>query len=78
MNKKKSFEQTMAELEEKVKSLESGSLSLDESLEAFSEAVKLIKTCNSKLNGAKEKARILIENEDGSITDASLDGEFDV
>lgn len=78
MNKKKSFEQAMTELEEKVKSLESGSLSLDESLEAFSEAVKLIKTCNSKLNGAKEKARILIENKDGSVTDTPFDGESDV
>lgn len=75
MSKKITFEQAMAELDEKVRGLESGNMTLDESLAAFSEAIKLLKVCNSKLDGAKEQVRILLENEDGSITDAPFDGE---
>ncbi len=78
MNKKLSFEQAMIELDEKVKSLETGNLSLEESLDVFADAVKLIKTCNAKLSSAKEKARILIENEDGSVTDAPFDNSEDL
>lgn len=73
MSKKMTFEQVMAELDEKVRGLESGNMSLEESLQAFSEAIKLIKVCNTKLDGAKEKVRILLENEDGSVTDAPFD-----
>lgn len=75
MSKKITFEQAMAELDEKVRGLESGNMTLEESLTAFSEAIKLVKVCNTKLDGAKEKVRILLENEDGSITDAPFDGE---
>lgn len=75
MSMKITFEQAMAELDEKVRGLESGNMTLEESLTAFSEAIKLVKVCNTKLDGAKEKVRILLENEDGSITDAPFDGE---
>lgn len=73
MSKKMTFEQAMAELDEKVRGLESGNMSLEESLAAFSEAIKLIKVCNTKLDGAREKVKILLENEDGSVTDAPFD-----
>ena len=75
MSKKITVEQAMAELDEKVRGLESGNMTLEESLTAFSEAIKLVKVCNTKLDGAKEKVRILLENEDGSITDAPFDSE---
>jgi exodeoxyribonuclease VII small subunit len=71
MSKKKlTFEEAMRELEEKVNGLESGNMTLEESLKAFSEAMSLINVCNSKLDGAKEQVRVLMEKEDGSITDA--------
>ena len=71
MSKKKiTFEDAMRELEEKVKGLESGKMTLEESLKAFTEAMSLINVCNSQLDGAKEQVRILLEKEDGSITDA--------
>ncbi len=75
MSKKKmSFEEAMKELEDKVRGLESGDLSLEESLKAFSEAISLINVCNNKLDGAKEQVKIILEQEDGSITDAPFDG----
>lgn len=77
MSKKKiTFEDAMRELEEKVKGLESGNMTLEESLKAFSEAMSLINVCNSCLDGAKEQVRVLLENNDGSITDAPFDTEI--
>ena len=45
-------------------------VALDESLAAFERAVKLVNICNERLEVAKEKIRILTENEDGTTTDA--------
>lgn len=77
MSKKKiTFEDAMYELEGKVKDLESGNMTLEESLKAFSEAMKLISVCNSQLDGAKEQVRILLEKEDGIVTDSPFDTEI--
>ena len=63
------FEEAMAKLEGEVKKLESGSMTLDESIAAFEEAVKLIRICNDRLEDAERRVRILTESSDGSITD---------
>lgn len=74
MSKKKmSFEEAMTELEEKVRGLESGNLTLEQSLKAFSEAISLINVCNNQLDGAKEQVKILLEKDDGTITDSPYD-----
>ncbi len=70
MKKDMKFEEALASLEDIVKKLESNSFSLDESLGAFEEAVKLVKLCNKKLEDAEQKVRILTEGESGMITDA--------
>ena len=67
------FEKAMLSLEDIVKKLESGGLSLDESLQSFEEAIKLVRFCNEKLEAAEQKVRILVEGEDGSISDAPFD-----
>lgn len=69
MKKNMNFEEAMTTLEDIVRKLESGSVSLDESLSAFEEAVSLVKFCNEKLEAAEQKVRILIEGADGEITD---------
>lgn len=63
------FEEAILKLEAEVKKLESGNLSLDESIAAFEEAVKLVKVCNEKLEIADRKVRLLTEGPDGIITD---------
>ena len=68
-----SFEEAFSQLEDIVKKLEGGGLSLDESLEAFEKAVKLVKFCNEKIEKAEAKVKILIEGADGSVTDAPFD-----
>ena len=75
MKKNIKFEEALISLEEIVKKLESGSLSLDESLESFEEAIKLVKICNEKLESAEQRVRILTEGQDGVITDAPFDTE---
>lgn len=69
MTKNMKFEEAMQLLEDIVRKLESGNLSLDESLSAFEEAVGLVKLCNEKLEDAEQKVRILTASAGGEITD---------
>ena len=69
MKKDMRFEEALSSLEDIVKKLESNSFSLDESLGAFEEAVRLVKLCNKKLEDAEQKVRMLTECEDGTVTD---------
>ena len=57
-----SFEAALARLEQIVKSLEDGSAPLACSLELFEEGVKLVRSCNSKLDAARRRVTILSEN----------------
>ena len=69
MKENMKFEEAMQLLEDIVRKLESGNLSLDESLSAFEEAVGLVKLCNDKLEDAEQKVRILTASASGEITD---------
>ena len=69
MKKNMKFEEAMQLLEDTVRKLESGSLSLDESLSAFEEAIGLVKFCNEKLEAAEQKVRILTSSASGEVTD---------
>ncbi len=69
------FEEAMLKLEGEVKKLESGNMSLDESISAFEEAVKLIGICNKKLDKAERRVRLLVESADGSISDQPFDND---
>ena len=73
MKKTLSFEEAMLSLEDIVKKLEAGGLSLDESLKAFEEAVKLVKFCNQKIEVAEQKVKMLVEGSDGSVSDVPFD-----
>ena len=55
------FEKTFAELEELVKKMEEGDLSLEESLKYFERGMLLTKNCQQALNKAEQKVRILLE-----------------
>ena len=68
-----SFEQAMEALENALSRLEGGSLSLDESIKTFEEAVALVRTCNEKIENAEQRVKILIEGADGAVTDAPFD-----
>ena len=67
------FEEAMTKLEGEVKKLESGNMTLDESIAAFEEAVKLIGECNKQLDKAERKVRLLTESNDGTVTDVPFE-----
>jgi exodeoxyribonuclease VII small subunit len=55
------FEQALRELEALVEKLESGELSLEESLKHFERGVSLTRICQSALENAEQKVQILTE-----------------
>lgn len=61
------FETSLKKLEEVVRSLEEGSLSLDDSLKAFEEGVKLAAFCSKKLDEAEHRVEVLLKRKDGSF-----------
>lgn len=65
--KERTFEQSIKELEKIVNELESGELDLDKSITKYTEAMKLIEFCETKLNNATETINKLV-NENGSET----------
>ena len=68
------FEEAIKKLEEISKELESGNLSLDESVDKFEEGMKLSKTCTKMLNEAEKRINILINN-DGEISEENFTPE---
>lgn len=64
----KSFEKALAELETIVGKMESGELTLDDSLEKYEEGIKLARFCKDKLDKAEKRIEIVVKNADGSIS----------
>ena len=72
MTKKFDFNKGLTELEDIVKTMESGDLSLEDSLAYFSKGVELTKSCQSALNDASQKISKLTE-QDGFVSEVPLD-----
>lgn len=64
---KKKFEEAVEELEQVVEQLESGELSLEGSLAAFENGVRLVKFCNQKLTEVERKIELLVKDKDGKL-----------
>ena len=62
MEKELTFELAMKRLEEIVNALESGQVSLDDSLKLFEEGIKLTKYCESELKNIENKAAKILED----------------
>ncbi|WP_250656850.1 exodeoxyribonuclease VII small subunit [Alkalimarinus coralli] len=62
------FEQSLRKLEEIVRKMEQGELTLESSLEAFEEGVKLTRNCQTALQNAEQKVNILMKNSDGELS----------
>lgn len=59
--KKNNFEENLKTLDEIIEKLESGTLSLDESIKEYETAMKLIKLSSKQLNEAEGKLLKVIE-----------------
>lgn len=54
------FEEALAELEEQVRLLESGELSLEQSLDVFKYGIELSKVCMGKLDTVKQEVEKIV------------------
>jgi exodeoxyribonuclease VII small subunit len=70
--KKKTFESSLARLEEIVKAMESGEAMLDETLSLYEEGVKLIQYCTKALDTAEQKVKILQKGEEGTLEEVDF------
>ena len=71
---KKTFETALARLEKITEELETGDLSLENSLKKFDEGIQLVHFCNTKLEDAKNRVEILL-HKNGTVTTESFDEE---
>lgn len=55
------FETALQQLEQLVQRMESGELSLQDSLQAFEQGVRLTKQCQQALSSAEQRVQILME-----------------
>jgi len=75
MAKKKTFEESMAELEEIVKALESGNLSLEKAVNLFEQGIKCSDFCLKKLDETEEKITLLMKDDKGNLKEELFDNE---
>ncbi|MFT7129912.1 MAG: exodeoxyribonuclease VII small subunit [Gammaproteobacteria bacterium] len=70
------FEQALDQLEELVEDMENGDLTLEESLKAFEEGIKLTRECQTALSEAEQKVQMLIE-ENGELKSVTVSFDED-
>lgn len=75
MEKNKNFEEMMKDLEKIAKDLESGNLSLDESVNKFEEGMEISKSCSKILEDAEKKITILIKDSNGEMIEENFSAE---
>ena len=77
---KKTFEQSMKQLEQIVVELESGELTLEQAIKKFEEGMELSKFCSLKLEETERKITLLMQNNTGQAVEKPFpteDGEKD-
>ena len=62
MEEKLTYEQAYTELEELVKKMETGGLTLEESIKAYERGTELVKLCEAELSRYEEVIKKLTEN----------------
>ena len=64
---KDKFEDALGRLEEIVKKMETGDMTLEDSLKSFEEGIKLARLCAKKLDEAERRVDILLKQDDGLV-----------
>lgn len=59
------FEKALSELDRLVTTMESGEMSLEESLKSFEQGVKLTRECQQALQEAEQKVELLLQSSSG-------------
>jgi exodeoxyribonuclease VII small subunit len=61
---KEKFEEALGRLEDIVRRMEAGDMTLEKSLKAFEEEIKLARLCSRKLDEAERRVEILLKQEE--------------
>ncbi|HUH65688.1 MAG TPA: exodeoxyribonuclease VII small subunit [Syntrophales bacterium] len=61
---KEKFEEALERLEDIVRKMEAGDMTLEESLKAFEEGIKLARLCSKRLDDAERRVEILLKQEE--------------
>lgn len=69
------FEKSLERLETIVENLESGELTLDDSLKLFKEGVELSKYCSAKLDQVQQEVQKVVLKNNGEFTLETFAGE---
>lgn len=67
------FESSLEQLETIVSKMESGDLSLEASLQEFQKGIELTRACQSALQDAELRVKVVMEGADGSLERRDLD-----
>jgi exodeoxyribonuclease VII small subunit len=73
--KAKKFEDELRDLEEIVNRIDSGDLTLEESISAFERGVALVKALNQKLDEVERKVELLTRDVGGELRSAPFESE---
>lgn len=71
------FETALEKLQLIVEDLEKGGLSLDKTLEEFSQGMKLLKFCHNKLNSAEKKIELMLKEDEEFTEEVPFDSEIE-
>ena len=74
ITKPKKFEEELKDLEEIVGQIDSGELSLEDSIGAFERGVALVRSLNQKLDEIEKKVEVLSRNYQGDLRTAPFEG----
>ncbi len=78
VKKTENFETSLERLEKIVAKLETGDLPLEDSLKLFEEGIQLTRHCQTSLNTAEEKLKVLTEkNGEAALEDFELTTDND-
>lgn len=72
MESETKFEDNLKELETIISELENGEIDLEASIEKYTKAMKLVATCEKKLNTIEEKVNKIL-NENGCLENFSIE-----
>lgn len=72
MSAKRTFEETLRELEDRVRKLEAGDQPLEDALRIFEEGIALTRECHERLDEADRRIAELSQAPDGEIREREL------
>ena len=68
----KKFEDKMKELENIINELENGNIDLEDSINKYTEAMKLVHDCDEQLKNIEQQVSLIV-TEDGSLKEFNVD-----